>query len=106
MIKISTLAYYPPLTRKENRESSHHLYVLIIKKGGVDRDKVYRHLIDSGIGVNLHYIPVYRQPYFNMKIRLPGAEQYYKSAISLPIFPAIGEKKLSKIVREMENICK
>ena len=94
------------LARKENRESSHHLYVLIIKKGGVDRDKVYRHLIDSGIGVNLHYIPVYRHPYFNMKIRLSGAEQYYKSAISLPIFPAIGEKKLSKIVREIENICK
>ena len=94
------------LTRKENRESSHHLFVLIIKKGGVDRDKVYRHLIDSGIGVNLHYIPVYRQPYFNMKTRLPGAEQYYKSAISLPIFPAISEKKLSIIAREIENICK
>ncbi len=104
--KNINLGLLSPLTRKENRESSHHLYVLIIKKGGVDRDKVYRHLIDSGIGVNLHYIPVYRQPYFNMKIRLPGAEQYYKSAISLPIFPAIGEKKLSKIVREIENICK
>ena len=85
------------------------LFVLIIKKGGVDRDKVYRHLIDSGIGVNLHYIPVYRQPYFNMKTRLPGAEQYYKSAISLPIFPAISEKKLSIIganllVESLKNI--
>ncbi|MBT4764619.1 MAG: UDP-4-amino-4,6-dideoxy-N-acetyl-beta-L-altrosamine transaminase, partial [Lentimicrobiaceae bacterium] len=60
-------------------------------------------LIDSGIGVNLHYIPVYRQPYFNMKIRLPGAEQYYKSAISLPIFPAIGKNNLKKVMQKISE---
>jgi len=98
--------FFTPLFRKENRESSHHLYVLIIKKEGMDRDRIYRHMIDSGIGVNLHYIPVYRQPYFNMKIRLSGAEEYYKTAISLPIFPELNKKELIRIVTELENSCK
>ena len=82
------------------------MYVLIIKKEGMDRDRIYRHMIDSGIGVNLHYIPVYRQPYFNMKIRLSGAEEYYKTAISLPIFPELNKKELIRIVTELENSCK
>jgi dTDP-4-amino-4,6-dideoxygalactose transaminase len=38
-----------------------------------------------------------------MKIRLPGAEQYYKSAISLPIFPAIGKNNLKKVMQKISE---
>ena len=97
----------PILTPYQHNDgySAFHLYVIRIKDTSRHKE-IFKSMRMNGIGVNLHYIPVYRHPYFNMKIRLSGADQYYKSAISLPIFPAIGEKKLSKIVREIENICK
>lgn len=91
-----------PLTRKHDRKSSHHLYVLQLESKE-KRDELYRHLIGSDIGVNLHYIPVYRHPYHDTNMRLSGAEQYFKTAISLPIFPMIEKKELNYIV---ENILK
>ena len=50
-----------------------------------------------GINVNLHYIPVYRHPYYqSLKTfkfgDFPNAEKYYSTAISIPIFPDLDEK--------------
>jgi dTDP-4-amino-4,6-dideoxygalactose transaminase len=90
-----------PLIQIEGGESSYHLYVIKIKNGEVERDKLYKYLRKNGIFVSLHYIPIYRQPFFNKKIRLPGTEEYYKSAISLPIFPTIGKKNLKKVVQKI-----
>ena len=92
-----------PLIQKENGESSHHLYVLRIKNGEDERNKLYKYLRKNDIYVNLHYIPIYRQPYFNRKIRLLGAEEYYKSAISLPIFPTIGKNNLKKVMQKISE---
>ena len=56
----------------------------------------------SGIGVNLHYIPVYRQPYYERLGFKPGhcpeAEQYYAAAISLPIYPELTEAQQHRVV--------
>ena len=92
-----------PLIQKENGESSHHLYVLRIKNGEDERNKLYKYLRKNDIYVNLHYMPIYRQPYFNRKIRLLGAEEYYKSAISLPIFPTIGKNNLKKVMQKISE---
>ena len=92
-----------PLIQKENGESSHHLYVLRIKNGEDERNKLYKYLRKNDIYVNLHYIPIYRQPFFNRKIRLLGAEEYYKSAISLPIFPTIGKNNLKKVMQKISE---
>ena len=87
-----------PLSDAGDGRSSHHLYVSRVKNGKDERDKLYNYLRKNGISVNLHYIPIYRQPFFNRKIRLFGVEKYFESAISLPIFPKLSKKDLKKII--------
>lgn len=74
-----------------NVKSGWHLYVIqILKK---DRKAVFDKLREAGIGVNVHYIPVYKHPYYQKigyrNCCCPNAEKFYERAISLPIFPAL-----------------
>jgi UDP-4-amino-4,6-dideoxy-N-acetyl-beta-L-altrosamine transaminase len=95
---------YPidPLIRKDDRQSSHHLYVVKVRGDFMIRNEIFENLRNSGINVNLHYIPVYKQPYFKMsKTTLNGAEEYYNKAISLPIFPSIEIDSLKKVVSKV-----
>jgi dTDP-4-amino-4,6-dideoxygalactose transaminase len=75
--------------------SGMHLYAirLKLKELRTTRRAVVEHLHQVGIGVGVHYIPVYRQPFYE---RLgftagycPDAEQYYEEVISLPIYPGL-----------------
>ena len=56
----------------------------------------------AGIGVNLHYIPVYLQPFYRRLGFAPGhcpqAEQYFDQAISLPLYPALSESQQDRVV--------
>ena len=91
------------LIQKESGESSHHLYVIKVINGEAERDRLYKYLRRGGIYVNLHYIKIYLQPFFNRKIRLLGSEEYYKSAISLPIFPTSGKNNLKKVMQKISE---
>jgi UDP-4-amino-4,6-dideoxy-N-acetyl-beta-L-altrosamine transaminase len=90
-----------PLVRKADRESSHHLYVIRVRGGIEERNHLLKSLRRAGIGANIHYIPIYRQPYFNGYSMLDGAEKYYENAISLPIFPTISAEAMNKVVTEI-----
>ena len=92
-----------PLIQKKDRYSSNHLYVVRIPGSMVLRDNLFRSLRKANIGVNLHYIPLYRHPYFKSNIRLSGAEEYYNSAISLPIFPTISKKELIHVINQISR---
>lgn len=92
-----------PLLKKASRKSSNHLYVIRTFDQIQSRDKLFSYLKSENIGVNVHYIPVYRHPYFNSNMRLEGAENYYKSAITLPIFPLISIDNLNKVVQKISN---
>lgn len=84
--------------------TSLHLYVIRLKLG--ETSKTHREVFEAlravGIGVNLHYIPVYRQPYYEAlgfkAGHCPEAEQYYSEAISLPIYPALTEAQQDQVV--------
>tara|TARA_B110000008_G_scaffold209315_1_gene208137 strand:- start:6659 stop:7834 length:1176 start_codon:yes stop_codon:yes gene_type:complete len=84
--------------------SSFHLYIIRIPKKSVtfDRLQVFERLRSNGIGVNVHYIPIYRQPYFkkfNFNYKdFPESEKYYSEAISLPIFPSLTKKQQEAII--------
>jgi dTDP-4-amino-4,6-dideoxygalactose transaminase len=58
---------------------------------------VFESLIREGINVNLHYIPVYRHPFFERmgfeKGYCPEAESFFKSAISIPIYPSLTDSQ-------------
>jgi len=80
------------------------LEVINIKK---THREVFEFLRKNGIGVNLHYMPVHLQPYYQQlgfaKGMYPEAERYSEEAISLPIYPDLtfkNQKKIVEILRE------
>lgn len=87
--------------------SSYHLYPIRVqeKSFGKRQRQVYEAFVAAGINVNLHYIPVYRQPFYeSMGFKAgycPNAELYYKEAISLPIFPALSEQEQEQVVNAL-----
>ena len=87
--------------------SSFHLYVVRLKlrETQFSHREVFERLRASGIGVNLHYIPVYRQPYHAREdvnpASFPEAERYYAEAISLPMYPTLTEEQQSEVVRRL-----
>ena len=93
-----------PLDRKTDRKSSHHLYIIRVNGGIKERNHLLQSLRRAGIYANVHYIPVYRQPYFNRNSTLDGAEEYYERAVSLPIFPTIRSDEMEKVVAQIISI--
>jgi UDP-4-amino-4,6-dideoxy-N-acetyl-beta-L-altrosamine transaminase len=87
-----------PLKQKISRTSAHHLYIVRVGNGRKLRDELYNSLRENDIGANLHYIPVYKHPFFKIKIHLENAEYHYKHAITLPLYPALDDKQLNKII--------
>lgn len=87
-----------------------HLYVirLQLEKTGKTHRQVFETLREQGVGVNLHYIPVYTQPYYqNMGFcpkDFPEAERYYREAISLPMFQAMTEAQQDKVVSALCSV--
>jgi UDP-4-amino-4,6-dideoxy-N-acetyl-beta-L-altrosamine transaminase len=91
-----------PLIVKADRESSRHLYVIKINEKENNKESLFRFLINKGIGVNVHYIPLYRQWYYGHDSTLRGAEQYYKEALTIPIFPSISKHEQMHIVESIK----
>ncbi len=84
-----------------------HLYVIRLKLSEIQKThrQVFEGLRHQGIAVNLHYIPVYLQPYYRTMGFAPGccpeAERYYGEAISLPMFPGLQDAQQDKVVDAM-----
>jgi len=105
---LSDLPIVIPWQHPDNY-SSFHLYIIRLKLehiGKTHRD-VFEALRAQGIGVNLHYIPVYLQPYYQQLGFKPGycpeAEQYYAEIISLPMFPALTADEQDQVVNALRR---
>jgi UDP-4-amino-4,6-dideoxy-N-acetyl-beta-L-altrosamine transaminase len=84
------------LKQLNGRNSSHHLYIIKAPKNS-DRGKIYSFLSRKGLGVNIHYMPLYRQPYYNIQNKLLGAEEYYSSCITIPVYPSMSNMDLVNV---------
>lgn len=99
-----------PLTIERNTQSSHHLYVILIKNN--KRKLWYDTLKAKGIFVNVHYIPIHTQPYYKQcfirwKIPqpfLPNTLQYYQQALTIPLFPSMTDVQQNEVISSMKNI--
>jgi len=86
-----------------------HLYVIRLKLDEINASHraVFDALRAAGIGANIHYIPVYRQPYYEQMGFKEGycieAEQYYAEAISLPMYPALTEAQQDYVVAKLQE---
>ena len=87
----------------EGCNNSYHLYVIQITKGS--RKEIFQTLRSAGIGVNVHYIPVYTQPYYRTHgyadVCCPNAEQYYQRAISLPLYPELTDEEQDYVIEQV-----
>jgi UDP-4-amino-4,6-dideoxy-N-acetyl-beta-L-altrosamine transaminase len=89
--------------------SSYHLYPIQVESStcGKTQKEIYQALTKAGIKVNLHYIPVYRQPHFERLGFKPGycpnAEHYFKSSISIPVYSSLSEEMQSRVVEEVRS---
>jgi UDP-4-amino-4,6-dideoxy-N-acetyl-beta-L-altrosamine transaminase len=87
----------------QNSYSSLHLYPIQIdfENTGKTRQKVYDELWNNGIGVNVHYIPIHTQPYYQQlgfkEGDFPNSEAYYNGAISIPLFHAMTVEQQDKV---------
>lgn len=100
---LSTL---PVLTPSQHADSysGYHLYLIRLKLGEINKThrQVYEALRTAGILANLHYIPVYRQPYYEQMGfgagHCPEAERYYSEAISIPMYPGLTDVQQDQVV--------
>ncbi|MMZ62426.1 UDP-4-amino-4,6-dideoxy-N-acetyl-beta-L-altrosamine transaminase [compost metagenome] len=92
----------------EGTQSSWHLYVTRWEANYFDRSEVFQALRNENIGVNVHYIPVYNQPYYK---QLPysfepctHAENYYRTAITIPLFPKMTDDDVSSVIAAVKSV--
>jgi UDP-4-amino-4,6-dideoxy-N-acetyl-beta-L-altrosamine transaminase len=86
----------------------YHLFVVRMLGGWEARLAVFDALRAEGIGVQVHYIPIYRLPYYRDVLGYaqddcPAAEEYYSGALSLPIFPAMTEADVQRVVTRLQD---
>jgi UDP-4-amino-4,6-dideoxy-N-acetyl-beta-L-altrosamine transaminase len=90
--------------------SAYHLYPICIeqKESGATQRQVYDAMQVAGVNVNLHYIPIYRQPYYEEMGFKTGycseAEQYYQQALSIPMYSTLTEMEQAKVIRVLHKI--
>ena len=88
----------------ENKYSSYHLYPIRIRSNlcNTNQRAIYRELTNLGVGVNLHYIPVYRHPFYEAMGFKKGycqeAENYHTETISIPIYPTLSKENQEHII--------
>lgn len=106
------LADIPVITPWQHPDgySGLHLYVIRLQLDRINytHGQVFEQLREQGIGVNLHYIPVHTQPYYQAmgfkQDDYPEAEKYYAEAISLPMFPGLTEHWQNKVIQVLKDI--
>lgn len=84
-----------------------HLYVVRVPGGQSRHRQVFESLREKGVGVNLHYIPVHTQPYYQSMgfdaADFPEAMAYYAEAISLPMYPGLTEQDQDFVVSSLSE---
>ena len=96
-------------TIQQGNFSSFHLYVIRLstRERPEEHRRVFEDLRKSGIGVNLHYMPVHLHPdYIRLGFRdgmFPEAEAYGREAISLPLFPSMTEEQQNRVANELKK---
>lgn len=102
-----------PITLPEQdpeSRSSYHLYPIRIigMKDSKSQKEIYAQLHAEGILVNLHYIPVYRHPYYEAlgfkEGHCPEAEKFHRDALSIPMYPALTESEIERTIAGLNKV--
>jgi UDP-4-amino-4,6-dideoxy-N-acetyl-beta-L-altrosamine transaminase len=104
---LGDLDYIQTPYQDKNTYSSYHLYIIKVKTNQkYNRNRVFEKLRNSGVFVNIHYIPIYLQPYYSSSYKKEDFEksnEYYSEALSLPIYPGLTEENIQHVVDTIIN---
>jgi len=101
-----------PTYADSDKAHAWHLYLLRLRLENmkISRKAIYTELQKKNIGVQIHYIPIYKQPFYRKsgysRTSLPNAERYYRECLSLPIYASLDEKTQDYIIKVVKNIIK
>lgn len=108
--------HFIPATVHGDRQSAYHLFPILVQSQEGQEPKrrfVFEALHAENIGVQVHYIPTYKMPYFQENVvdrdwvkDCPGAEDFYARQISLPIFSSMSDKDVEDVVAALNKICR
>jgi len=93
-------------------ESAWHLYILRLQLEQLNtgRDQIFQELWDRGIGVNIHYLPVYYHAYYRdlgyAKGLCPQAEKLFEAMLTIPLYPAMKEAALERVIETIQAVIK
>ena len=95
-----------PVARVPFGAPAWHLAAVLINFAAIGRSRaaIMRGLRQRGIGTQVHYIPVHRQPYYRRRygeLSLPGADAYYARCLSLPLFVGMSEADVDRVVEAL-----
>jgi UDP-4-amino-4,6-dideoxy-N-acetyl-beta-L-altrosamine transaminase len=105
---LKNLALTLPVQNNELK-SSRHLYIIRLNTASLEMSHkdIYQSLKEKGIGVNLHYIPIHTQPYYqSLGFKwgdFPEAEKYYSQAISIPLYPQMTDQDIDKVINVLSD---
>jgi UDP-4-amino-4,6-dideoxy-N-acetyl-beta-L-altrosamine transaminase len=111
----TALAPLAPLVRIAARPAwsdpvLHLMCVLIdFEAAGLTRRQVVEALRERGVGTQVHYIPVHRQPYYRARygeLSLPGADAWYDRCLSLPLYPGMADADVSRVAAALADVLK
>ena len=98
--------YFDVIEEGKHEKSSYHLFPILLKgKYKKKRKSVFNKLRESGLGVQVHYIPVYHQPFYRKLGYKKGicakCEDFYSSEISIPMFPGMTNNDVSLVIKKI-----
>jgi UDP-4-amino-4,6-dideoxy-L-N-acetyl-beta-L-altrosamine transaminase len=97
---------------KYNKNSAYHLYVVRVdfSKLNITKAELFYKLREYGIYLQLHYIPINKQPYYKNlgygNENLPNMQKYYKEAFSIPLYYSLSEKEQNFVIEKLFEVLK
>ena len=93
---------------RPDRKSSWHIYCIRLRDF-IKRKSVFEKLLKSHIGTQVHYIPIHLQPYYREKLGFkkgdyPEAEDYYKRALTIPLYPTMKPTEVKYVIATLKGI--
>ncbi len=92
----------------KNAKSGYHLLPVLLNSGFIERKReIFKNLRAKGVGVQVHYIPIYRQPFYRKlmpDVYCPNAEEFYKRELSLPVYPCLKSEDLEFVFEVIKGV--
>lgn len=95
--------YFNTISEKKGCESSYHLFPMVLNDRFKDKKReIFLKFREEGLGVQVHYIPVYLQPFYTrlgyQRGLCPVSEDFYQKEISLPMYPAMSDDDVDYVI--------